>query len=199
MFTECLASAPSGSAPGPGGYEMLELCLDESSRLLFRVAEDLARAWALECITRAFMCATMTALQKHDGGVRGIATGTSFRRLITKTLVPQFGKVVEAFCALVSSPSPQGGHRLRRTRYQGVHRRRSPVHRWGCYDHVLRSSFLQKLHSVPSLQRVLPFVRSVCARTTTYECGKMAPGPDSSSRGGANKETSHASAFQFGH
>ena len=35
-------------------------------------------------------------------------------------------------------------------------------------DHVLRSSFLAKLHSVPSLQGLLPFVRSVYARPTTY-------------------------------
>ena len=58
-FTKCLASPPSGSAPGPGGctYEMLKLCLDvaETSHLLFRAAEDLARAQALECITRASM------------------------------------------------------------------------------------------------------------------------------------------------
>ena len=36
------------------------------------------------------------------------------------------------------------------------------------HDHVLRSSFLAKLHSVPSLQGLLPFVRSICARNTTY-------------------------------
>ena len=38
----------------------------------------------------------------------------------------------------------------------------------GAYDHVFRSSFLAKLHSVPSLQGLLPFVRSVYARPTTY-------------------------------
>ena len=46
------------------------------------------------------MCsATMTALQKPDGGgVRGIATGTSFRRLVAKCPARQFGKAVES-CA----------------------------------------------------------------------------------------------------
>ena len=38
----------------------------------------------------------------------------------------------------------------------------------GAYDHVLRSSFLTKLHQAPSLQAPLPFVRSTYARTTTY-------------------------------
>ena len=46
----------------------------------------------------AFMAATMTALQKPDGGVRGIATGTTIRRLVAKTLARQFGKAVEATC-----------------------------------------------------------------------------------------------------
>ena len=47
----------------------------------------------------AFMLAMMTALQKKDGGARGIATGSSFRRLVAKTLARQFGKAVEATCS----------------------------------------------------------------------------------------------------
>ena len=43
--------------------------------------------------------ATMMALQKPDGGVRGIATGTSSRRLVAETLARQFGKAVESTCA----------------------------------------------------------------------------------------------------
>ena len=45
------------------------------------------------------MAASMTALQKPDGGVRGIATGTAFRKLVARTLARQFGKAVEAVCA----------------------------------------------------------------------------------------------------
>ena len=37
----------------------------------------------------------------------------------------------------------------------------------GAYDHVLRSSFFSKLHNVPSLQELLPFVRSTYARAAT--------------------------------
>ena len=102
LFSKCLASAPSGSAPGPGGCtnEMLKVCLDDAevSQLLFLAAQDMARAQIPES-ARTFMLATMTALQKKDGGVRGIATGTSFRRLVAKTLARQFGKVVESTCA----------------------------------------------------------------------------------------------------
>ena len=87
VFTKCLQSAPAGSAPGPGvcTNEMLRVCLDDPQLFFSR--------------SKAFMSATMTALQKPDGGVRGIATGTSFRRLVAKTLARQFGKAVEATCA----------------------------------------------------------------------------------------------------
>ena len=46
-----------------------------------------------------FLHAAMTALQKKDGGVRGMASGTSFRRLVAKTLARQFSVAVETTCA----------------------------------------------------------------------------------------------------
>ena len=78
---------------------MLRVCLVdvETLGLLFSAAEDFARADRPEP-TRPFLLATMTALRKKDGGVRGIATGTSFRRLVAKTLARQFGAAVQATC-----------------------------------------------------------------------------------------------------
>ena len=52
-----------------------------------------------DVVFRAFMTATMTALEKRDGRVRGIATGTVFRRLVAKTLARQFGKEVVTACS----------------------------------------------------------------------------------------------------
>ena len=49
--------------------------------LLFRAGEDTTKANMPEFVRKAFMSAAMTALQKPDGGVRGIVQGTSFRRL----------------------------------------------------------------------------------------------------------------------
>ena len=72
-FAECLRSAPSGSSPGPGGCsnEFLRVCLDDRETLLLltRAAEDFARATVPDQIFRALMTATMTALEKRDGGV----------------------------------------------------------------------------------------------------------------------------------
>ena len=78
---------------------MWRVCLDdpEVTQLLFLAAEDLARGTA-HVASRPFLLATMTALQKRDGGVRGITTGTTFRRLVAKVLARQFGLEVEKVC-----------------------------------------------------------------------------------------------------
>ena len=156
IFSKCLSSAPSGSAPGPGGctYEMLKVCLGdaEATHLLFRAAEDLARAEAPEPITRAFMSATMTALSKPDGGVRGIATGTSFRRLVAKTLARQFMKVVESTCApfqfalSTRAGTDCVGHTIRAMTDDDPECTVLSIDGIGAYDHILRSAFLTKLH-----------------------------------------------------
>ena len=39
----------------------------------------------------------------------------------------------------------------------------------GAYDHVLRSSMLEKLWEVLQLRPLIPFVRSTCAQPTSYE------------------------------
>ena len=40
----------------------------------------------------------------------------------------------------------------------------------GAYDYILRSAFLTKLHNVPELPGLLPFVLSIYARPTPYVC-----------------------------
>ena len=77
MFAECTIRS------GPGGCtnEMLRVCLDDAEvfQLLFRAAEDLTRTNVPESVSKAFMVASMTALQKHDGRHH------PFRRLVAKT------------------------------------------------------------------------------------------------------------------
>ena len=90
FFVSCLKSARSSCSPGPRGCknEMLRVCLNDAEvlHLFFGAGEDFARASVSEAITEAFMATTMKALQKPDGGVHGIATGTTFRRLVLATL-----------------------------------------------------------------------------------------------------------------
>ena len=80
---------------------MLRVCLDDGElfQLLYLAAQDFADGSAPAEVCQALTRATMTALRKTDGGVRGIATGTSFRRLVAKSLARQFGQEVERVCS----------------------------------------------------------------------------------------------------
>ena len=90
VFLEGLRSAPKGSSPGPGGgtYEHLKVMLDEEDdvELLFEAAASFAKAELPTAVAEALMLARLTALRKESGGVRGIATGTSMRRLVARAL-----------------------------------------------------------------------------------------------------------------
>ena len=120
------------------------------------------------------MAATMTALQKPDGGVRGIATGTSFRRLVARTLARQFGKAVEATCApfqfafSTRAGTDCVGHAIRALTDANPMTTVLSIDGIGAYDHVYRSAFLKKLHSVASLHGLLPFVRATYSDPTSY-------------------------------
>ena len=105
---------------------MLRFCLDDRElvQLLFRAAEDCARARMPNAVMKAFMFATMTALQKPDGeGVRSIATGTSFRSLVARCFAWQFGKAVESACSVPVCPFHKGRNRLRGVCGPSSHRR----------------------------------------------------------------------------
>ena len=80
--------------------EKLRVCLDDEEilSLLCNAAENFARGDIPNSVTWCLMSA-MTALEKRDGGVRGIATGTSFRKLVAKVLARWFSKQVEEACA----------------------------------------------------------------------------------------------------
>ena len=102
-FLTSLKSAPRGSSLGPGGCtcEHLKVLLDEcdTMELLLVACSSVAQARILAEVSPALMSARLTALAKPDGGVRGIATGSSVRRLVGRTLAKQFTKLFEAECA----------------------------------------------------------------------------------------------------
>ena len=89
-----LKTVPKGSSPGPGGctFEHLRVLLDEVATfdLLLEAGSSLAQAKLPVEIAKVLIGARLTALAKPDGGVRGIATGCSIRRLVART----FGKSI---------------------------------------------------------------------------------------------------------
>ena len=89
-IARALKDAKRGSAPGLSGarVEHYKLLLDDADSLglLSAAATRLARAQLPPAIARAVAMARVTALQKPAGGVRGIATGDVFRRLVSRAL-----------------------------------------------------------------------------------------------------------------
>ena len=77
-FCHLPPNAPCVPSPGLGGctYEMLKVCLNDNDtlQLLTLAVGDFAPA--KPPLDGAFVMATMTALQKKDGGVRGIGDST---------------------------------------------------------------------------------------------------------------------------
>ena len=120
------------------------------------------------------MSARMTPLSKPDGGIRGIATGTVFRRLVAKTLARQFGPVVEESCApfqfALSTRAGVDcvGHTIRAATDDNPRMTVLSVDGVGAYDHVLRATMLSKLREVPGLQSLLHFVRQAYSSPSSY-------------------------------
>ena len=92
LFAVCLRSARSG-----GGCTNL-VCLEnkETLVLLISAGQDFARARVPDTF-HSFMLVNTTGSRKRDGGARGIATGTVFRRLVTRTLAKRLMQDVELF------------------------------------------------------------------------------------------------------
>ena len=82
------------------GHEHLKGLLynTDTFELLLSPCNSLSQAKIPRDITEALMGARLTALTKPDGGVRGIATGCSLRRLLARKLAKQFCEVFEAEC-----------------------------------------------------------------------------------------------------
>ena len=132
-------------------------------QLLFCAADEFARGDVPRGVGHCFTLATLTSLQKKDGGVRGIATGTTFRWLVAKTLAKQFSKQVEAACAPF-----QLGHAVRVMTETNPDATLLSIDGVGAYDHVLRSAMMAKLLEVPGLRPLLPFVRSIYSQPSRY-------------------------------
>ena len=86
-------------------------------------------------VSAVLMRGRLIALSKPDGGVRAIATGTTLRRLVGRTLAKQFAKAFEAECKV-----------------DGI----------GACDHVSRAAMLQRLVNMEEGRAILPFVRLSC-------------------------------------
>ena len=147
----------------------------ETLDLLAEAAEQLARAEVPGPIARAYMTARLTALQKPRGGVRGIATGATFRRLVARTLAKQFAEEVESACApyqfamSTRAGTDCVGHAVRAITDGSETATVLSIDGVGAYDHIHREAMLGKLQTLPQASRMLPFVRLAYAQPSQYE------------------------------
>ncbi len=177
-FVRALKAAPRGSSGGPGGTtnEHLKIALDDedSAALLHRCALRLAQARLPQDIADAFMSARMTALQKSNGKVRGIATGTAFRRLVAGCLARKIAPEVEQACApyQYAMSTRAGteciGHLFRAATDMDATATVLSIDGIGAFDHVKRAAMLRKLHELEGARAILPFVRLSYASPTRY-------------------------------
>ena len=111
------------------------------------------------------MLASMTALEKTNGGVRGIATGTSFRRLASKTL-GQFSQNVEEICVpfqfVLSTSAGTDCVGL------AIKAATEADPRLTVLSIEFRSTMLSKLLEVPSLRNLIPFARVAHAQPNSH-------------------------------
>ena len=99
-FQHNLRTSRRGAAGGPSGMtsEHLRIVLDSPSctSLLCEAASQLAQGHIPDEVVRAIRLGRLTALQKPDGGVRGIVVGDVFRHLVARTIAQQYAKLGEA-------------------------------------------------------------------------------------------------------
>ena len=99
LLLQNLRNSRRGAAGGPSGMttEHLKILLESAtgSSLLGEAATMFARGRIPEEILIAVRVGRMTALQKADGGIRGIVVGDVFRRLVARTIAKQFAEQAE--------------------------------------------------------------------------------------------------------
>ena len=99
MLTKNLKCARRGAAGGPSGMtaEHLKPLLDNfrDTELFCQVGEHLAQGKIPRDVLEIVRMGRMMALQKANGGVRGIVAGDMVRRLVTRTIAQQIRGPVE--------------------------------------------------------------------------------------------------------
>ena len=167
-FVKSLRNSRRGAAPGPSGMcaEHLRPLLDRESDVMAitMFANSFARGQIPSDIVQAVRLGRMTALQKPDGGVRGIVVGDYFTRLVSRTLAKQFAQKAEDAtspfqCECVAHMvQAYRVHSATIVSVDGV----------GANDLVSRTAMLSGLMDMEEGDRLLPFVRLFYSDPSTF-------------------------------
>ena len=178
-FCQNLRSSRRGAASGPSGLtnEHLRPLLENvgAMHLFFRLGDQFARAAVPGPIIDALRLGRMTALQKPNGGIRGIVAGDTIRRLVSRTQWPSKWVVQWRRQKLPTSthyrPVPDASAFLTLSRrcvkrtpettlvsFDGV----------SAFDSISREAMLRGLLGVTDGEKALPFVRLFYGRPSQY-------------------------------
>ena len=169
-FLSNVRSSRRGVSGGPSGtrVEHLQTLLDDeaAAELLAAAGGRVARAELPQEVCDAMRFGRMTALRKRDGGVRGIVTGDTLRRLVARSLAQTYAQDFEHACApfqyalQTRAGTDCVGHMVRAALDSDPDRVVLSLDGIGAYDHIRRAAMLSKLRSLPGASAIL---RTVCA------------------------------------
>ena len=177
-FLVCLRTARRGASAGPSGmtadhlFPVLES--DRDSALLVQVASKLARGDVPEEVIDSIRLGRLTALNKPDGGVRGIVVGDIFRRLVAKTMAKQMAKKAEkATAPFQYALSTKAGweciaHILQALTDLDANTTVVTIDGVGAYDLISRNAMMEGILKMEDGDRILPFVRCFYGSPSTY-------------------------------
>ena len=131
---------------------------------------------AAEHLSTAFLPKEIadTALQKENGSIRGILTGTHSFREVARTIAQQCAKIFEEACmpnqyALSTRAGTDCVARVVRLLTElDPKKTLLSIDGIGAFDHIKRKSMLEALHNNPALALPPPFVRTFYGKNSTY-------------------------------
>ena len=156
--------------------EHLRPLLDRESDVMAitMFANSFARGQIPSDVVAAVRLGRMTALQKPDGGVRGIVVGDYFRRLVSRTLAKQFAqKAEDATSPFQYALKTRAGcecvaHMVQASTEFSDSATIVSVDGVGAYDLVSRTAMLRGLMDMEEGDKLLPFVRLFYSDPSTF-------------------------------
>ena len=177
-FLVCLRRARRGAAAGPSGmtsdhlFPVLES--EVASELLSQVASLLSVGQVPHTILEAIRLGRLTALQKPDGGVRGIVVGDIIRRLVARTIAKQISEKVEAatapfqYALKTKAGCECVAHVLQTLTDLDPEATIMSIDGVGAHDLISRNAMLEGLLRLEGGDQILPFVRMFYGSPSTY-------------------------------
>ena len=177
-FLHNLRTARKGCAGGPSGMtaEHLKVGLESPviCGLMGEVACQFARARMPAEVVQALRLGRITALQKPDGGVRGIVVGDVFRRLTARTMAQQFSKFAEgATHPFQYALSTRAGtecvtHIVQALTSENPETTILSVDGIGAYDLISRNAIFQGVRDMVDGDKMIPFIRQFYGSPSTF-------------------------------